>query len=135
MSRSATVESLHRSSRRPSPCDDAALRRPGDTYRAPDGTLYSLDDEPECDDPILGDTLGRMSTSEPVVQEVVRFEDLPIGSLASRRVIVRWSDGTEGEGLHWYGDEVLVCEGDVLGKTRAELQALDFRRDRDWLQS
>lgn len=113
----------------------AALRRPGDTYVAPDGILYSLEDEPECDGPIVGDTLARMSASEPVVQEVVRFEDLPIGSLASRRVIVRWSDGTEGEGLRWYGDEVLVCEGDVLGKTRSELQALHFRRDRDWLQS
>ena len=63
------------------------------------------------------------------------FEDLPVGSLASRRVIVRWSDGTEGEGLRWYADEVLVCEGDVVGKTRPELQGLHFHRDRDWLQS
>jgi hypothetical protein len=66
---------------------------------------------------------------------VIRFEDLPLGSTGSRRVLVRWSDGTEGEGLRWYGDEVLVCEGDLVGKTKAELRSLHFRRDRDWLQS
>jgi hypothetical protein len=42
-----------------------------------------------------------------VVDEVLRFEALPIGSLASRRAIVRWSDGTEGEALRWWSDEVL----------------------------
>ena len=42
-----------------------------------------------------------------MVDEVLRFEDLPIGSLASRRAIVRWSDGTEGEALRWWSDEVL----------------------------
>jgi hypothetical protein len=25
---------------------------------------------------------------------------------------VRWSDGSEGEALRWYADEILVCEGD-----------------------
>jgi hypothetical protein len=40
----------------------------------------------------------------PTVVEVLRFEDLPIGSQASRRVVVRWSDGTEGEALRWYSD-------------------------------
>jgi hypothetical protein len=75
------------------------------------------------------------SSTSPVVEEVLRFEDLPVGSLASRRVVVRWSDGTEGEGFHWYGDEVLVCEGDVVGKTREQLRSLHFRRDREWLQS
>jgi hypothetical protein len=135
LSRSATVESRTAVRHDLFVAMTAALRRPGDTYLAPGGILYSVDDEPECDGPIVGDTLARMSASEPVVQEIVRFENLPIGSLASRRVIVRWSDGTEGEGLRWYGDEVLVCEGDVLGKTRAQLHALHFRRDRDWLQS
>ena len=75
------------------------------------------------------------SSQRPVVEEVLRFEDLPVGSLASRRVVVRWSDGSEGVGLRWYGDEVLICEGDVIGKTRDELRSLHFRRDRDWLQS
>ena len=48
----------------------------------------------------------------PTVVEVLRFEDLPLGSLASRRAIVRWSDGTEGEAVRFYDDEVLFCEGD-----------------------
>lgn len=70
-----------------------------------------------------------------VVEEVVRFEALPLGSRGNRRAIVRWSDGSEGEVLTWYDDEVLVCEGDLIGKTRDELRSLHFRRDRDWLQS
>jgi hypothetical protein len=49
--------------------------------------------------------------------------------------VVRWSDGTESEALKWYADELLICEGDLLGKTRDELRGLHFRRDRDWLQS
>jgi hypothetical protein len=72
---------------------------------------------------------------EPTVELVLRFENLPPDSLASRRAIVRWSDGTEGEALRWYGDEVLVCEGDLIGKTKAQLRSLHFRRDREWLQS
>jgi hypothetical protein len=76
------------------------------------------------------------SYSAPTVTEVVRFEDLPLGSLGTRQVVVRWSDGTESAPFSWYADEeVLVCEGDVLGKTFEELRALHFRRDRDWLQS
>jgi hypothetical protein len=75
------------------------------------------------------------SGSEPTVVEVLRFEDLPPGSLASRRALVRWSDGTEGEGLRWYSDEVQFSEGDLLDKTRDQLRSLHFRRDRDWLQS
>ena len=55
----------------------------------------------------------------PTVETVLRFEDLPVGETGSRRAVVRWSDGTEGEGLRWYGDEVLVCEGDLVGKTEA----------------
>jgi hypothetical protein len=73
--------------------------------------------------------------SEPVVEEVLRFENLPPGSLASRRAVVRWSNGSEGEAIRYYGDEVLICEGDLLGRTRAGLRSLHFRRDRDWLQS
>jgi hypothetical protein len=71
----------------------------------------------------------------PIVEEVLRFEDLPLESGGTRRAVVRWSDGTESEALKWYQDEVLVCEGDLIGKTQAELRSLHFRRDRDWLQS
>ena len=73
--------------------------------------------------------------AKPIVKEVVRFEDLPRDSLASRCAVVRWSDGTEGEALRWYADEVLVCEGDLIGKTEAQLRSLQFRRDCDWLRS
>ena len=73
--------------------------------------------------------------TSPTVVEVMRFEELPLGSRGSRRAIVRWSDGSEGDALSWYADEILICEGDLIGKTREQLRALHFRRDRDWLQS
>ncbi len=78
-----------------------------------------------------------MSTPDtsPTVTEVVRFEDLAIGLRGTRRAIVRWSDGSESEALNWYADEVLISEGDLIGKTREQLRSLHFRRDRDWLQS
>jgi hypothetical protein len=75
------------------------------------------------------------SPNSPIVAEVLRFEELPLGSRGSRRAVVRWSDGSEGEGLRWYADEILICEGDLVGKTREQLRSLHFRRDRDWLQS
>lgn len=71
---------------------------------------------------------------DPIVTEV-RFEDLPLGSRGTRRAVVRWSDGAEGEALTWYADEIMVCEGDLIGKTAAQLRSLHFRRDRNWLQS
>jgi hypothetical protein len=66
-------------------------------------------------------SLDAVSASEtsPTVAEVLRFEDLPVGSRGTRRAIVRWSDGSEGEALTLYADEILVCEGDLIGKTRA----------------
>jgi hypothetical protein len=76
-----------------------------------------------------------MAEPKPTVVEVVRFEDLPPGSLASRRAVALWSDGTVGECLRWYSDEVPVSEGDLIGKTQEQLRSLHFRRDRDWLQS
>jgi len=78
-----------------------------------------------------------MSTPDtsPTVTEGVCFEDLPIGSRGTRRAIVRWSDGSESAALTWYADEILICEGDLIGKTREQLRSLHFRRDRDWLQS
>lgn len=63
------------------------------------------------------------------------FETLPIGSGASRRAIAHWSDGTHSEVLRWHSDELLFSEGDLVGKTREQIRALHFRRDRDWLQS
>jgi hypothetical protein len=92
---------------------------------------------PQPNHPHRPGSLDSVTTSEssPTVVEVLRFEDLPLGSRGSRRAVVRWSDGTEGEALTWYADELLVCEGDVVGKTREQLRSLHFRRDRDWLQS
>jgi len=85
-------------------------------------------------------TMTRVSRSDelevlPTVERVLRFEDLPVGETGSRRAVVRWSDGTDGEALRWYEDPVLVSEGDLIGKTQAELRSLHFRRDRDWLES
>jgi hypothetical protein len=113
----------------------SALVHVGDKYCAPDGVRYSLVDEPEP-----GSVAGRLNgmssrASESVVEEVLRFEDLPLGSAGGRRAIVRWSDGTESAALTFYADEVLFSEGDLLGKTQAQIRSLHFRRDRDWLQS
>jgi hypothetical protein len=42
------------------------------------------------------------------VELVLRFEDLPLGTLGgSRRAVVRWSDGSEGEAVRFYADEIL----------------------------
>ena len=73
--------------------------------------------------------------ARPTVTEVVRSKDLPLGSRGSRCAVVRWSDGSEGEALSWYADEILICEGNLVGKTREQLRSPHFRRDRDWLQS
>jgi hypothetical protein len=54
----------------------------------------------------------RGSKTWPIVEEVICFEDLPVGSLGTRRVVVRWSDGSVSEPLTWYRDEILICEGD-----------------------
>lgn len=113
----------------------AALRQAGDTYTAPDGVAYTL--AGELDLPTRQDTLACMSPASPapIVEAVLRFEDLPVGSSATRGAFVRWSDGTESRALSWYGDEILVSEGDLLGKTQGQLRSLHFRRDRDWLRS
>jgi hypothetical protein len=115
----------------------SALVSVGDSYCAPDGVLYSLIEQSPPDPPRGEGRLNHMATrtSEPTVEEVLRFEDLPLGSAGTRRAVVRWSDGTEDAPMTWYRDEILVCEGDLVGKTRAEIRSLHFRRDRDWLQS
>jgi hypothetical protein len=73
--------------------------------------------------------------TERIVVEVVAVEALPLGERGSRRAVVRWSDGIVGEALRWWDDEVLFCEGDVVGKTESQLRSLHFMRDRDYLQS
>jgi hypothetical protein len=70
---------------------------------------------------------------EPTVVEVIRVEEPDVGE-GRRHVVVRWSDGSVGRGLSYFSDEVLVSEGDMVGKTAAELRALHFVRDRDYLQ-
>jgi hypothetical protein len=53
--------------------------------------------------------LDRVPTANTsaTVTDVLRFEDLPLCSRGSRRAVVRWSDGSEGEALTWYADEIL----------------------------
>ena len=110
----------------------AALRQVGDRYEAIDGVHYELLDGDSIEQAAAA-SLDAMSGA-PVVTEVT-FEVLPVGSSASRRAIGRWSDGNEDELLRWYSDELQFREIDLLGKTREEIRALHFRRDRDWMQS
>lgn len=110
-----------------------ALVGVGDEYQALDGVRYSLLDQ-SASDP------GRLRTvtsivGDPVVEQVLRFENLPLGSAGSRRAFVRWSNGSQSVAVTFYADEILFSEGDLLGKTQAQIQSLHFRRDRDWLQS
>jgi hypothetical protein len=98
----------------------------GDRYQAPDGVIYTLADDCVVD-PLA--TQGRLAVvspraSEPVVEEVLRFEDLPLGSAGTRRTVVRWSDGSESPAMAWYPDEMLVCEGDLIGKSHDEIRSL-----------
>jgi hypothetical protein len=62
-----------------------------------------MPDSNHCND---AGRLDPVSASEPspTVTEVLRFEDLPLGSRGTRRAVVRWSDGSEGEALTWYAD-------------------------------
>jgi hypothetical protein len=86
-----------------------ALQQVGDSFRSPDGVLYSLAERSDLDPACGHGSLEPVNAPDPVpvVEEVLRFEDLPVGSLATRRAIVRWSDGSEGEALRYYADEVL----------------------------
>jgi hypothetical protein len=87
----------------------AALRQIGGTYTAPDGVAYTLTDSAQLDVPAPDDTLAPVGPAQtaPIVEEVLRFADLPVGSSATRAAFVRWSDGTESQALAWYSDEVL----------------------------
>lgn len=48
---------------------------------------------------------------------------------------MRWSDGTTGEAIRWFDDEILFSDGDFLGRTKARLRSLHFKRDRDYLRA
>ena len=92
----------------------AALAQIGDQYRSPDGVLYSLTEAPAVDPRAHEVSLTPVSSPAPgpIVDEVLRFEDVQLGSLGTRRAVVRWSDGTASEAITWYADEILICEGD-----------------------
>jgi hypothetical protein len=70
---------------------------------------------------------------EPTVLEVLRIEE-PAPDEGRREVIVRWSDGSTGAAVAYYADELLISEGDLIGKTASQVRALHFRRDREHLQ-
>ena len=71
----------------------------------------------------------RASEPSPTVEEVVRFEALPFGDLGSRRAVARWSDGSVSEAIRWHSDRILFCEGDLIGKTREQIQFLHSSRN------
>ena len=117
----------------------SALVSVGDRYRALDGVRYSLIEDSALDPPTGEGRLSAMGTrdSEPIVEEVLRFETLPVDHGGTRRAVVRWSDGSEGTALVWYPDEILLCEGDHgnsrLMSSRAEMQSVagSIRASRD----
>jgi hypothetical protein len=85
----------------------AALVSVGDTYEAPHGVIYTLHDDGGPPTGDREDTLTYMSgeLADPVVEEVLRFENLPAADQGgTRRAIVRWSDGSESTALSWYPD-------------------------------
>jgi hypothetical protein len=99
------------------------LRTIGDTYTAIDGVIYTL--RPSED----ADTLTTMPA--PTAVEAT-FHQTPYGP---RTATVRWSDGTTSDAIRFYPDEILISEGDLIGKTQEQIRSLHHRRDRDWLQS
>ena len=113
-----------------------ALVGGGTSTRRRDGVRSSPLDRPVCD----ADTLGNVHSDidEPVVTEVLQFEDRPLGSAGSRRAIERWSDGTETVAVICYSDEVLftaaaTARQDTLGSWRTCQEATgdqDLKDDR-----
>jgi hypothetical protein len=68
-----------------------ALVNVGDRDRAPDGVLHTLTHEERIDLDVGDGSLDAVDPVQPpTIEEVVRFEDLPPGSLESRRA---WSAG------------------------------------------
>jgi hypothetical protein len=66
----------------------------------------------------------------PTVTEVLLFEPLAVGERGSRRAVVRWSDGSVGEALWWFDDEVLICDGDHGNSRLMSSRAEKSRRER-----
>lgn len=73
--------------------------------------------------------------TDRVILEVIAVEALPLCASGSRRAVVKWSDGSVGEAMRWFDDEILFSEGDLIGKSETQLRSLHFRRDRDYLRS
>jgi hypothetical protein len=72
--------------------------------------------------------------SGPVVEELIEVRELPHGSRGSRSLVVRWSDGSVGEAAAFYADEWVLTEGELVGKTHAEIRAVCHARDVAYLQ-
>lgn len=70
------------------------------------------------------------SVGEPTVVEVLRVEE-PAAGEGRRRVMVRWSDGSTGHALSYFPDEILVSEGDMIGKTVKHELAIAYGDRRD----
>lgn len=71
------------------------------------------------------------SEPSPTVEEILRFEGLPFGTVGGRRAVARWSDGSVSEAIRWHSDRMLFCEGDLIGKTREQIRSLHSLRDGD----
>jgi len=113
----------------------AALRAVGDTYTAVDGVIYTLSQAAAATPAATTTTTTTATLSGMPVQPVVVEATFEQADCGPRIAIVRWSDGTTGEAVRFYADEVLICEGDLIGKTREQIRSLHDRRDADWLRS
>jgi hypothetical protein len=108
---------------------------PGDAgSRARSGICSADREEPDCHEPDHCGVSYDHPIADRVIHEIIAFEALQQTAPGSRRAVVRWSDGAVGEALRWYDDEVLFCEGDLIGRSEAALRSLHFRRDRDYLR-
>ncbi|MEN3285579.1 MAG: hypothetical protein V7607_6719 [Solirubrobacteraceae bacterium] len=70
---------------------------------------------------------------DATVVEIVRIKEPDQGE-GRRHVVVRWSDGVIGRALSYFPDEVLISEGEMIGRTASELRTVHFARDREYLQ-
>jgi len=68
------------------------------------------------------------------VGEVNAEEQAPPGTAGQRMLIVRWPDATESEVPRFYADEILISEGDLVGKTQEQVRAVGHPRDVEYLR-
>jgi hypothetical protein len=89
-----------------------ALVCAGAAYVAPDGVVYTLDHDPEPPTGDRADTLTGMSSQlgQPVVEQVVRFDTLPLDQGAMRRAVVRWSNGSESRTRMGTQESTVNCD-------------------------